>query len=79
MVYGMVESWRIPNRNGIRHLCVFVVICVGLCWAGCGWSDDGSVEQPTRFTGSGTYGQVADEKEKGDVILIVFKVGGLLY
>ena len=44
--------------------------------SGCGLSDDASVEQPTRFTGSGTYWRIGDDE--GGVVMIVLNAEGLL-
>ena len=44
--------------------CVCLLWVVAGLWLGCGWSDNhGSVEQPTRFTLSGTYGRIGNKKE----------------
>ena len=54
-------------------------ICVCLLWfvTGCGWSDDGRVEQGSGIIGSDAHRQVADEKE--DVVISVFRAEGLLH
>ena len=41
------------------------VICVCLLWfvIGCGWSDDGSVEQQSGIIGSDAHGQIAVKNE----------------
>ena len=44
---------------------------------GCGWSDDGSVEQRSGIIGSDAHRQVADEI--GDVVISVFSAEGLLF
>ena len=53
-----------------------ICVCL-LCFvSGCGLSDDASVEQPTRFRGSGTYRRIGDDK--GGVVMIVFNNEGLI-
>ena len=58
---------RWSTRGVSRYLCVFIVVC------------DRLVEQRSGIIGSDTHRQVADEKEKGDVVIIVLGTEGLLY